>query len=521
MKTLLPTGLALMLIPGMLATAQDSPESGDTNTTIPDEPDTSAPIDQTAEQETTLLKQTMEGTQFAADITLMDGVSPLFPVREKPTSWNPFAPTPTPVNQPDIDPLLPDPLEIFMRPIRNSEAWTQDNLGLSWNIYYTLLYQYASRTVQETGSNEYYGRSAGTGRLDLGLNWDIFDVPDVAHGQIGLLMRNGVVIGQPTSYQAGNAIGSIPVSPDALYWGDATSLCLAYWQQGFCNDQFVITAGKIHPNQYMALSRIANDESTQFISGVFDGLNTLGPSLGNYAPGVAIQFVPAEGFYFNAVLLDAQGGPNVGFNSVGNGNWWAGGQFGFVPKFKTSDGDELVGNWAVMFAATNFGVYESNNGSLLTALGPGVTPPVQPIPVNNQKFNSILLGAGVQSGADAEGHGFGILLEQQLTSDISVLAEYGLSTSDLSPIQEAVNLVAAHTNPFDRKNDMIGIGLNWSVPSSLYKTDHREEIFMEMFYRIQITASMQLTPDLQILFRPSTGDSRPIAIFGLRLRTQF
>ena len=519
MKPALKMKIAAILLPGMSLMAQDV----DQDTTIPDEPDSPAPINETTESETVLLRQTMDGTQYAADITLMEGVTPLFPLRKQLTPWDPFAPTPTPVNQPKIDPLLPDPLEILMRPIRNSEAWTQDNLGISWNIYYTLLYQYASRTVLNPNTNEYYGRNAGTGRLDLGINWDIFDIPDVAHGQIGLLMRNGVVIGQPDTYRAGNAVGSIPVSPDALYWGDQTSLCLAYWQQGFCNDQLVITAGKIHPNQYLALSRIANDESTQFISGVFDGLNTLGPSLGNYAPGVALQFVPDDGFYFNAVLLDAQGGPNTGFNTVGNGSWWMGGQLGFVPRFKNTNGDELIGNWAVMFAATNYGVVESNNGQPLTALAPGLNPPPAPVqPINTQfALNPIILGAGVQPSSDAEGHGFGLLIEQQITPEITVLAEYGLSSPDLSTIQEAVNLVAAHTSPFGRDDDMIGVGLNWSVPSSMYITDRREEIFMEMFYRLQITASMQLTPDLQILFRPSTGESKPIAIFGLRLRTQF
>lgn len=522
MNTLFQVSLAILLFGALPCQAQDEPKKSESGTEFPDEPDSPAPADQTTEKESILVDQTMGATQYAADITLMEGVPPFIPFREKVTAWDPFAPTPLPVNSPNMKPLLPDPLEIFMRPLRNSEAWTQDNLGLSWNIYYTLLYQYATRTVTQPppNSNEYYGRNAGTGRLDLGLNWNIFDVPDVAHGQFGLLMRNGVVIGQPETYNSSSAIGSIPVNTDALYWGDQTSLCLAYWQQGFCNDRFVITAGKIHPNQYLALSRIANDESRQFISGVFDGLNTLGVSLGNYAPGIAIQFVPTEGFYVNAVALDATGGPNESFK-LGDGSWWFGWQAGWVPKFKNADGDELVGNWAFMFAATNYGV--DSSGSLLAALPPGAPPP----PLSTTLALSSIgfgAGAGIVQG-DTNGYGFGLMLEQQVTPEISILAQYGLSSPELSPIQEAINLVAAHNSPFGRDDDMIGIGLNWSVPTTLFNepglTPRREELFMEMFYRIQITGSMELTPDVQILFRPSEGESRPIAVFGLRLRTQF
>ena len=497
MKTLFSASLALLLFGTLPCFAQEKPKGTESSTDFPDEPDSPDPVDQTTEKESSLVTQTMGGTQYAADITLMEGVPPFIPFRKEVTAWDPFAPTPLPVNSPKMKPLLPDPLEIFMRPLRNTEAWTQENLGLSWNIYYTLLYQYATRTVRQPppNQNEYYGRSAGTGRLDLGVNWNIFDVPDVAHGQIGILMRNGVVMGQPESYRAGAAVGSLPVSPDALYWGDNTSLCLAYWQQGFYNDRFVITAGKIHPNQYIALSRIANDESRQFISGAFDGLGTLGPSLGTYAPGIAIQLVPVEGAYMNAVAIDATGGPNESFK-LGDGSWWAAVQTGWVPKFKNANDEELVGNWALMIAATNYGVEAAGL-------------------------------VGYQTLDDNNGLGFGVMIEQQVTPEISILAEYGLSNSVLSPIQETASIVAAHLSPFGRDDDMIGVGLNWSVPTVLfndpksYPSPRREELFMEMFYRIQITGSMELTPDLQIVLRPATGDSDPIAIFGLRLRTQF
>ena len=444
----------------------------------------------------------------------MDGIKPLLPFQTSPTSWQPFQVQPAPIGQQDSDPVFGDPLEPLLRPIRNTQLWTQENAGITWNIYYTLLYQTATRTVENPNTNSPYGRSSGTGRLDLGLNWSIFDEPYLGHGQVGLLMRSGVIIGQPNTYQTAQAVGSIPISPNALGWGNDTSLCLAYWQQGLFDDRVVVTAGKIHPNQYIALSRSANDESKQFISGVFDGLNTLGTSLGNYAPGVSLQLIPREDMYINAVVIDAEGGPNTGFQTVGNGSWWAAGQIGFVPEFKTSSGEILKGNWAVMFASTNYGVVDAGQN-----LG-GPFPPnaQQNLPVS---YNPLILGGNLTTSNEENGYGYGVMLEQDLPMGFRFMAEYGLSNSNLSPVEQAMNLVVNISNPFGRSNDLVGIGLNWSKPTSEYKNSHREETFMEIFYRLQLTDSMQLTPDLQVVFTPATGDEEPIVLFGLRLRTQF
>ena len=44
---------------------------------------------------------------------------------------------------------------------------------------------------------------------------------------------------------------------------------------------------------------------------------------------------------------------------------------------------------------------------------------------------------------------------------------------------------------------------------------------IETYYRIQLTESMQLSPDLQIVLQPATGADRPVYVFGIRLKTQF
>ena len=484
-------GLALLGMAGGTVHAQagGDPTGDPPPPVFPDQPDASTPADETDAGEGSVIDHTMDGTQYAADITLMEGVRPLFPPPEQFTELDLFHPIPQPLNAPTEAPLLGSPLEMVMAPVRNTEEWTQDNLGLSWNIYYTLLWQGATRTVVDPTTNSPYGRNAGTGRLDLGFNWNIFDEPGIGHGQVGVLVRNGVVIGQPSTYRMSQAVGSEPVGVDSLYWGNNTSLCLLYWQQGFLDDRAVFTIGKIHPNQYIMLSRVANDESRQFLASPYDGLNTLGPSLGTYTPGVALQLAPIDGLYINAVAIDASGGPNLGFSTVGDGNWWAAGQVGWVPEFNLGEGRVLTGNWAICLAGTNYGMTPDGSGGLVSG--------------------------------SANGIGFGAMIEQQVSPGLEVMVQYGLSNSSLSPAQQAATVVLGWLNPFGRNDDMFGVGVNWTKPSSDFITPHREEISMEMFYRLQLTSSVELSPDVQVLFQPSTGDDDPIVIFGLRLRTQF
>ena len=62
---------------------------------------------------------------------------------------------------------------------------------------------------------------------------------------------------------------------------------------------------------------------------------------------------------------------------------------------------------------------------------------------------------------------------------------------------------------------------NWSKPSDLLP-DQRSQSLVEAFYRIQLTDSMQLTPDIQVVFDPSTrSDTDSVVVIGLRLTTDF
>ncbi|MAH66236.1 MAG: hypothetical protein CMJ27_07575 [Phycisphaerae bacterium] len=442
----------------------------------------------------------LERTRQAADADPDGGSGPWFSSRGPTSPLDLDAPRTEP-----LDPLFPDPLEPVVRPLRNLDDWTRGELGLEWNVYYTLLYQHASRSVDDQP------RDAGTGRLDLGFNWVLFDDQTLGRGGVGFLLRSGVTLGQPDSYTVGAAVGAAPVNLDALQWTYPTSPDLLYWHQSWCEERVIASVGKIHPNQFIQLSRIANDESRQFLAGPFDGLNTLGSSLGTYTGGAALQVLPADGIYVNTVWADPNGGPDRGLGSIGDGGWWAAMQIGLVPVLEGLDGSEVEGNWNLVFAGTN----QALSTALLGATDLGTS--------NGTGFGNILLN-GLQVAPSAESSrewGWGAMVEQGIASDLDMLLQYGSSTDGMSAIDRQFNAVLQWTRPFGRRDEAIGIGYSWSRPTDLYAEPRREIQLVEAYYRIQLTDSMQISPDLQVLLRPATGPDRPVYVFGIRLKTTF
>jgi porin len=64
----------------------------------------------------------------------------------------------------------------------------------------------------------------------------------------------------------------------------------------------------------------------------------------------------------------------------------------------------------------------------------------------------------------------------------------------------------------------MGIGFSWDSPSNRV----RDEYSIELFYRIQATTHLQLTPNVVFIVNPSEKeDSGALAVFGFRFRALF
>ena len=129
----------------------------------------------------------------------------------------------------------------------------------------------------------------------------------------------------------------------------------------------------------------------------------------------------------------------------------------------------------------------------------------------------------------------------------------------MSTVESSIACGIGVERPFGRRGDLFGVAYNWMRPSSdigspgtstsllggplspipatfigtpwnetdvfsnrTSNTDPRAQSMIEAFYRIQITGSMQLTPDIQVVFDPGMrSDAKTSVVLGLRLTTDF
>jgi porin len=70
------------------------------------------------------------------------------------------------------------------------------------------------------------------------------------------------------------------------------------------------------------------------------------------------------------------------------------------------------------------------------------------------------------------------------------------------------------------KRDLLGIGFNWGRPNkSRFGPGLRDQYTLEVFYRMRLTTSLTVTPDIQYIRNPALN---PVVddlwVFGFRAR---
>ena len=67
--------------------------------------------------------------------------------------------------------------------------------------------------------------------------------------------------------------------------------------------------------------------------------------------------------------------------------------------------------------------------------------------------------------------------------------------------------------------DSIGVGVGWGSPTD---KSLRDQVTSEVFYRIEVTQQLAITPDLQITYKPSFNLVKDwVLIAGIRFRVVF
>jgi porin len=365
------------------------------------------------------------------------------------------------------DPILkPDPFGIFFNPFEKLTDRINQSARLKIGETYTFVSQYATATQNGARHDQ------TSGRADFTAAWKFYDHESNA-GTISLLVRSGTNIGISQQFNLSQSLGS-GLTLNCLQGGGPQEPIMAnilYWRQDLFNERLSFYIGKIHPNEYISLSMFNNDERAQFLNGGSDG-NLTFASDGAYAGGAAVELQATKHIYIHALAIDTEGSPQGNINTLVDRKYM----------------ESIEAGWFSGSPGKRFRDYR----------------------MNFWRDDTATLGSGA---------GGGIAFEHELRSGWTPFGRLGFASKTGTSIKQVEELGLDQVKPFGRRGDMFGISFIHTEPSA--GAQHHENV-METFYRLRLTKSVDLGPDLEISNHPMyASKAYTTALLGMRMRIMF
>jgi len=405
-------------------------------------------------------------------LDVMPGSRPLFgAASEEGRPFELFRPHPGPIAAPGVAGALADPLAPLVDPVRNLLAAGQDDLGLRIDLYEALVFQAASDVLPGARS------TVGASRFNLRVDSLLFRNPGEGMGRLTMQVRaNGVWPDASDSMQASTGAVS---DLDEIASGDSAALTrLAYSQSAF-DDRVLVSIGKISANDYVLLNVFASDESTQFLAQPFDGNDVWPVAFQEHALGIGFVSQPADWCFVNGFVIDAASAGSAGLGlGFGQGVALAG-EVGLLAEV-----GGLPARLSVAWCGTNAGA------------------------------------ASLAGAPEVWGDAFGAVAQVLIEPKLALWAQWSASENDVASDATAeVALGTTIDDCFGRAGDGFGAAIAWSEPTDGSLGD---QVLLESFYRFQVTGSLQISIDGQLLMpSASAGVDDPALIGSLRAVWRF
>lgn len=366
------------------------------------------------------------------------------------------------------DPLVqPDPLAAIFRPIDTLTERLAQSDRLKFGATYTFLNQYATIVPDDAARHNQL-----SGRFDFTGAWTAYDHGSSA-GSISLLVRSGTNIGVSQQFNLSDRIGS-GLSLNSLQGSgpqEPITVNILYWRQDLLKKRLSFYVGKIHPNQYVTLSMFNNDERTQFLNGADDG-NVAVASDGIYAGGAAVEFQATPHVYIHAVTVDTEGAQQRNIETLVDRKYMQSVELGW------------------------------SSGTL------------------GQQYRHYRVGMwrdDTKNSGSGFGGGFGF--EHEFHNGWTPFGRFAFGTNRGTAIKQIEGIGMARVHPFGRTGDMFGVAADYSEPSQPGK--HHESIF-ESFYRLRLTQSMSIGPDIEVSIHPTySPKAYTTTLLGARMEIIF
>ena len=359
-------------------------------------------------------------------------------------------------------------------PVQGAKYWLSD-YGFRYSLQQS--FTYVSMTGVKKGDSDLSYHT-----LDLKSKWALFDAPEA--GTAGWISSQ---VEAKNSFQSAGQTQSAKsnlgtVTDPTGIWSSVNGFRVPElaWQQSARHGEIVLVAGMVSQRNYIDSNAYADSGRSKFINSALIDSEVLPLAQNNF--GVNLQWQPLDEWY-------AMAGGSLGNAPTANAPWV----------------DYSSANWSVPM---EFGYAPRD----FLHLGPGVYR-VQPF------------AAGANG---TTGGGLCFDLQQQLGADspLGWFGRFGFGNSKVTGgADEQVGTGFVIQGPFDHlllqrtSNDFLGVGFVWSEPSATSKTVyHENEYVLETVYALQLTPTIKIQPDFQMIWDPAFHkDADHATVFQIQL----
>ncbi len=413
----------------------------------------------------------MNKARSALGFDIMPGTQPLLGRDHSLYGITLNTPEPGSIAQPAATGVFSDPLDAVVRPSRNALLYAQREWSLRTDLYEAVVGQAATSTVPGSHS------PVGTSRFNLRADLLVFRTPGVGMGRLTAQFRDTSVMPGGDTMQ--EAVGSVS-QLDEVRGPVGPQLVRLAWSQSVFDDRLLLSVGKLNANDYVANNVFANDETRQYLAQSFDGNSTWPITFQNKCTGIGTIAIPVDWLFASGYAVSAASATNQGIDFSMNAGYAVAGEAGVLAAV---DGRPVRLSWA--WCGTNANATSINTGE------PGAWGQAQAVTAQALVLPQIGLWSQ-WSQADAS-------IASAATEEWAI----GITIDD----------------PFGRTGD--GFGLAFALTDPLGAGNQHQRL-TETYYRVQLTGSVQITLDAQVLApSASTEVNDPTLVAGLRAVLRF
>ncbi len=350
-----------------------------------------------------------------------------------------------------------------------AEPWEQVKERLSDR--YNLDVGFSYKSVFQQSSNIDGSRHASAGDFDFYGKGRLVGDEGRRAGYVGFNFEVRHTFGGQDPAELSDAIGSQWNFAGGVSGGPLTTLAQLWWEQHFWGDKARFTFGKIDHQNFYSGNSMASNHSRRFLNEAFSAK--------------PVTAFPGNGLGANFEMnLTEEFRLSVGFGDANAKRKTSG--------FKTIDEYEFFVAGEVEWA-----------------------PHIANVGTGHYRITVWHIDERDEAGIPSD-QGIAFSMDQNIGNNVIPYLRYAYSEGKVKPTRQSIATGFGLKNPFNRKDDLLVLGIAWGSPSD---RSLRDQYVTEIFYRHQLTDAIEFTPSLQGILHPSNNpDDNEVVIFNLRFR---